>query len=146
MITTSLKIKLATIPKQPGVYQFFSREKKIIYIGKAKNLKKRVSSYFTKNITSQKTKNLVKNIANLKHVVVSSESDALLLENSLIKKFQPKYNILLRDDKTYPWICIKKERFPRVMFTRKLIKDGSEYFGPYTNNCLLYTSPSPRDP
>ena len=133
MITTYLKIKLATIPKQPGVYQFFSREKKIIYIGKAKNLKKRVSSYFTKNITSQKTKNLVKNIADLKHVVVSSESDALLLENSLIKKFQPKYNILLRDDKTYPWICIKKERFPRVMFTRKLIKDGSEYFGPYTN-------------
>ena len=133
MITTSLKIKLATIPKQPGVYQFFSREKKIIYIGKAKNLKKRVSSYFTKNITSQKTKNLVKNITDLKHVVVSSESDALLLENSLIKKFQPKYNILLRDDKTYPWICIKKERFPRVMFTRKLIKDGSEYFGPYTN-------------
>ena len=133
MITTSLKIKLATIPKQPGVYQFFSSEKKIIYIGKAKNLKKRVSSYFTKNITSQKTKNLVKNIADLKHVVVSSESDALLLENSLIKKFQPKYNILLRDDKTYPWICIKKERFPRVMFTRKLIKDGSEYFGPYTN-------------
>ena len=133
MITTSLKIKLATIPKQPGVYQFFSREKKIIYIGKAKNLKKRVSSYFTKNITSQKTKNLVKNIADLKHVVVSSESDALLLENSLIKKFQPKYNILLRDDKTYPWICIKKERFPRVIFTRKLIKDGSEYFGPYTN-------------
>ena len=133
MITTSLKIKLATIPNQPGVYQFFSREKKIIYIGKAKNLKKRVSSYFTKNITSQKTKNLVKNIADLKHVVVSSESDALLLENSLIKKFQPKYNILLRDDKTYPWICIKKERFPRVMFTRKLIKDGSEYFGPYTN-------------
>ena len=133
MITTSLKIKLATIPKLPGVYQFFSREKKIIYIGKAKNLKKRVSSYFTKNITSQKTKNLVKNIADLKHVVVSSESDALLLENSLIKKFQPKYNILLRDDKTYPWICIKKERFPRVMFTRKLIKDGSEYYGPYTN-------------
>lgn len=133
MITTSLKIKLATIPKLPGVYQFFSREKKIIYIGKAKNLKKRVSSYFAKNITSQKTKNLVKNISDLKHIVVSSESDALLLENSLIKKYQPKYNILLRDDKTYPWICIKKERFPRIMFTRKLIKDGSEYFGPYTN-------------
>jgi len=133
VITTSLKIKLATIPKLPGVYQFFSREKKIIYIGKAKNLKKRVSSYFAKNITSQKTKNLVKNISDLKHIVVSSESDALLLENSLIKKYQPKYNILLRDDKTYPWICIKKERFPRIMFTRKLIKDGSEYFGPYTN-------------
>lgn len=133
MITTSLKIKLATIPKLPGVYQFFNGEKKIIYIGKAKNLKKRVSSYFAKNITSQKTKNLIKNISDLKHIVVSSESDALLLENSLIKKYQPKYNILLRDDKTYPWICIKKERFPRIMFTRKLIKDGSEYFGPYTN-------------
>ena len=92
-----------------------------------------MSSYFQKNVGSQKTKNLVKNIAEIKHVVVSSESDALLLENSLIKKYQPKYNILLRDDKTYPWICIKKERFPRVMFTRKLIKDGAEYYGPYTN-------------
>ena len=121
------------MPNLPGVYQFFNESNKIIYIGKAKSLKKRVSSYFQKNLGSQKTKNLVKNIADIKHVVVSSESDALLLENSLIKKYQPKYNILLRDDKTYPWICIKKERFPRVMFTRKLIKDGSEYYGPYTN-------------
>tara|TARA_Y100000389_G_scaffold19762_1_gene17085 strand:+ start:789 stop:2621 length:1833 start_codon:yes stop_codon:yes gene_type:complete len=129
----SLNPEFSTLPNQPGVYQFFNESNKIIYIGKAKNLKKRVSSYFQKNVGSQKTKNLVKNIAEIKHVVVSSESDALLLENSLIKKYQPKYNILLRDDKTYPWICIKKERFPRVIFTRKVIKDGSEYYGPYTN-------------
>tara|TARA_B110000858_G_scaffold79606_1_gene92222 strand:+ start:19220 stop:21052 length:1833 start_codon:yes stop_codon:yes gene_type:complete len=130
---TTQNPEFSTLPNLPGVYQFFNESNKIIYIGKAKNLKKRVSSYFQKNIGSQKTKNLVKNIADIKHVVVSSESDALLLENSLIKKYQPKYNILLRDDKTYPWICIKNERFPRVMFTRKLIKDGSEYYGPYTN-------------
>ena len=133
MSKQSLNPEFSTLPNQPGVYQFFNEYNKIIYIGKAKNLKKRVSSYFQKNVGSQKTKNLVKNIAEIKHVVVSSESDALLLENSLIKKYQPKYNILLRDDKTYPWICIKKERFPRVMFTRKVIKDGSEYYGPYTN-------------
>ena len=133
MSKQSLNPEFSTLPNQPGVYQFFNESNKIIYIGKAKNLKKRVSSYFQKNVGSQKTKNLVKNIAEIKHVVVSSESDALLLENSLIKKYQPKYNILLRDDKTYPWICIKKERFPRVMFTRKVIKDGSEYYGPYTN-------------
>ena len=133
MSKQSLNPEFSTLPNQPGVYQFFNESNKIIYIGKAKNLKKRVSSYFQKNVGSQKTKNLVKNIAEIKHVVVSSESDALLLENSLIKKHQPKYNILLRDDKTYPWICIKKERFPRVMFTRKVIKDGSEYYGPYTN-------------
>ncbi len=133
MSKQSLNPEFSTLPNQPGVYQFFNESNKIIYIGKAKNLKKRVSSYFQKNVGSQKTKNLVKNIAEIKHVVVSSESDALLLENSLIKKYQPKYNILLRDDKTYPWICIKKERFPRVIFTRKVIKDGSEYYGPYTN-------------
>ena len=133
MSKQTLNIEVSTLPNLPGVYQFFNESNKIIYIGKAKNLKKRVSSYFKKNLGSQKTKNLVKNITEIKHVVVSSESDALLLENSLIKKYQPKYNILLRDDKTYPWICIKKERFPRVVFTRKLIKDGSEYYGPYTN-------------
>ena len=127
------KLILKTIPEQPGVYQFLNKEKKIIYVGKAINLKKRVKSYFQKNIKSRKTINLVKNIESIEHVVVQSESDALLLENSLIKKNQPKYNILLRDDKTYPWICIKNERFPRVFLTRKLIKDGSEYFGPYTN-------------
>ena len=121
------------MPSEPGVYQFFNKEDKIIYIGKAKNLKKRVSSYFQKNIGSRKTKNLVKNISEIKHIVVSSESDALLLENSLIKKYQPKYNILLRDDKTYPWIVIKNEPFPRVLTTRRVEKDGSEYFGPFTN-------------
>ena len=121
------------MPSLPGVYQFFDSSNKIIYIGKAKNLKKRVVSYFQKNLNSQKTKNLVKNIFEIKHVVVSSESDALLLENSLIKKYQPKYNILLRDDKTYPWIVIKNEAFPRVITTRKVEKDGSEYFGPFTN-------------
>ncbi|MEE3034552.1 MAG: excinuclease ABC subunit UvrC [Bacteroidota bacterium] len=133
MSKKSFDVKLATIPNLPGVYQFLNDSNKIIYIGKAKNLKKRVSSYFQKTLESQKAKNLVKNIYDIKHVVVSSESDALLLENSLIKKFQPKYNVLLRDDKTYPWICIKKERFPRIFFTRTLIKDGSEYYGPYTN-------------
>ena len=121
------------MPSLPGVYQFFDSSNKIIYIGKAKNLKKRVVSYFQKNLNSQKTKNLVNNIFEIKHVVVSSESDALLLENSLIKKYQPKYNILLRDDKTYPWIVIKNEAFPRVITTRKVEKDGSEYFGPFTN-------------
>jgi excinuclease ABC subunit C len=121
------------MPSLPGVYQFFDSSNKIIYIGKAKNLKKRVVSYFQKNLNSQKTKNLVKNIFEIKHVVVSSESDALLLESSLIKKYQPKYNILLRDDKTYPWIVIKNEAFPRVITTRKIEKDGSEYFGPFTN-------------
>ena len=133
MISPSLKIELSTMPSEPGVYQFFNKEDKIIYIGKAKNLKKRITSYFQKNIGSRKTKNLVKNIHEIKHIIVSSESDALLLENSLIKKYQPKYNILLRDDKTYPWIVIKKESFPRVLTTRRVEKDGSEYFGPFTN-------------
>tara|TARA_E500000178_G_scaffold337589_1_gene376945 strand:+ start:917 stop:2743 length:1827 start_codon:yes stop_codon:yes gene_type:complete len=132
-VAISKKIILKTLPEDPGVYQFLSKEKKIIYVGKAKNLKKRVSSYFLKNIKSRKTLNLVKNTKFIEHAVVKSESDALLLENSLIKENQPKYNILLRDDKTYPWICIKNERFPRIFLTRKFIKDGSEYFGPYTN-------------
>ena len=133
MINSSIKLELSTMPSLPGVYQFFDSSNKIIYIGKAKNLKKRVVSYFKKNLNSKKTKNLVKNIFEIKHVVVSSESDALLLESSLIKKYQPKYNILLRDDKTYPWIVIKNEAFPRVITTRKIEKDGSEYFGPFTN-------------
>ena len=132
-MSDSTKLILKTIPELPGVYQFLNKEKKIIYVGKAINLKKRVRSYFQKNIKSRKTINLVKNISHIEHVIVQSESDALLLENSLIKKNQPKYNILLRDDKTYPWICIKNERFPRIFLTRKLIKDGSEYYGPYTN-------------
>ena len=132
------KIMYKTIPEEPGVYQFFNKENNIIYVGKAKNLKKRVSSYFQKSIKSRKTINLVKNIDKIEHAVVYSESDALLLENSLIKKNQPKYNILLRDDKTYPWICVKNERFPRVYLTRKVTSDGSEYFGPYTNVKYVY--------
>ncbi len=128
-----LKVQIQTLPNSPGVYQYFDREGKILYIGKAKNLKKRVASYFTKNHENGKTKVLVKKIVNVKHIVVETETDALLLENNLIKKYQPRYNVMLKDDKTYPWICIKKEPFPRVFLTRNIIKDGSEYFGPYTS-------------
>ena len=119
-----------TLPNSPGVYQFIDKQGVIIYVGKAKNLKKRVSSYFNKHQTG-KTKILVSKIAHIEHIVVETETDALLLENVLIKKHQPKYNVLLKDDKTYPWICIKKEAFPRVFLTRTLVKDGSEYYGPY---------------
>ena len=133
MSNLSIEVQLSALPSNPGVYQFYDAEEKILYVGKAKNLKKRVSSYFTKNHEYGKTRVLVKKIAIIKHIVVVNESDALLLENSLIKKYKPKYNVLLRDDKTYPWICIKNERFPRIFPTRKLIKDGSEYFGPYTS-------------
>ncbi len=133
MSNTTLEIQLKTLPNSPGVYQYYDKDKTILYVGKAKNLKKRVSSYFTKNHEYGKTKVLVKKIASVKHIVVDTESDALLLENSLIKKYRPRYNILLKDDKTYPWLCIKKEAFPRVFLTRKVIKDGSEYFGPYTS-------------
>jgi len=133
MDAPSLKIQLSTLPDNPGVYQFYDSTDNILYVGKAKNLKKRVASYFTKKHTYGKTKVMVGKIYTIKHIVVATESDALLLENSLIKKYQPKYNILLRDDKTYPWICIKNERFPRIFPTRKLLKDGSEYFGPYTS-------------
>ena len=122
------------LPEQPGVYQFFDKNGTIIYIGKAKNLKKRVSSYFFRNkFESFKIKVLVDRIADLKYIVVDSEPDALLLENNLIKKHQPKYNILLKDDKTFPWICVKKESFPRVFSTRTIINDGSQYYGPYTS-------------
>ena len=130
---TPLDIQLKTLPDSPGVYQYFDKEGIILYVGKAKNLKKRVVSYFTKNHDNAKTRILVNKIVSIKHIVVETETDALLLENNLIKKHQPRYNIMLKDDKTYPWICIKKERFPRVFMTRRVIKDGSEYFGPYTN-------------
>ncbi len=129
----SLTLQLQTIPHSPGVYQYYDKEGKILYVGKAKDLKKRVSSYFQKHHESGKTRVLVSKIAEIRHIVVPTETDALLLENNLIKKYQPRYNVMLRDDKTYPWICIKKEPFPRVFSTRKLIKDGSEYYGPYTN-------------
>ncbi len=128
-----IKIQLSTLPSNPGVYQFYDEQQKILYVGKAKNLKKRVSSYFNKNHEHGKTRVLVSKICSIKHIVVPTESDALLLENNLIKKYRPRYNVLLKDDKTYPWICIKKERFPRVFYTRNLIKDGSEYYGPYTS-------------
>lgn len=132
-MTPSLELQLQTLPNSPGVYQYFDKDDKIIYVGKAKNLKKRVTSYFTKTHDNGKTRVLVKNIVHIKHIVVNTETDALLLENNLIKKYKPKYNVLLKDDKSYPWLCIKKERFPRVFLTRRVIKDGSEYFGPYTS-------------
>ena len=130
---TSLELQVKTLPNSPGVYQYFDKEDVIIYVGKAKNLKKRVSSYFTKNHEYGKTRVLVKKIVRIEHIVVNTETDALLLENNLIKKYKPRYNVLLKDDKSYPWICIKKERFPRVFLTRRVIKDGSEYYGPYTS-------------
>ena len=135
----NIQNQLQNIPNDAGVYQYFDKEGKILYVGKAKNLKKRVSSYFQKQDQNGKTKVLVRKIAYIQTIVVASEMDALLLENSLIKKHQPRYNVLLKDDKTYPWICIKKERFPRIFSTRKLIKDGSEYFGPYTSVRLVKT-------
>ena len=130
---TALEIQIKSLPNSPGVYQYFDKNEVIIYVGKAKNLKKRVASYFNKNHENGKTRVLVKKIVAIKHIVVDTETDALLLENNLIKKYQPRYNVMLKDDKTYPWICIKKERFPRVFLTRNVIKDGSEYFGPYTS-------------
>ncbi|MFT6959746.1 MAG: excinuclease ABC subunit C [Polaribacter sp.] len=132
-MSTTLELQVKTLPNEPGVYQYFDKNEVIIYIGKAKNLKKRVSSYFSKTHENGKTKVLVTKIISIKHIVVATETDALLLENNLIKKHKPRYNILLKDDKTYPWICIKKERFPRVFMTRRVIKDGSEYFGPFTS-------------
>tara|TARA_R110002126_G_scaffold282_5_gene1460 strand:+ start:262 stop:2055 length:1794 start_codon:yes stop_codon:yes gene_type:complete len=139
MDTPDLEIQLKTLPNQPGVYQYYDKEGTIIYVGKAKNLKKRVSSYFTKTHENGKTRVLVKKISNIKHIVVETETDALLLENNLIKKHRPRYNVLLKDDKSYPWICIKKERFPRVFSTRRVFKDGSDYFGPYTSGKTVHT-------
>jgi len=129
---------LALLPDKPGVYQFLDGNGTIIYVGKAKNLKKRVSSYFLKN-QSGKTTVMLRKAADIKHIVVNSEEDALLLENNMIKEHQPRYNILLKDDKTYPWICIKNESFPRVFLTRNMVKDGSLYFGPYTSGLMAKT-------
>ncbi|MCO5260321.1 MAG: excinuclease ABC subunit UvrC [Crocinitomicaceae bacterium] len=131
------KVKL--LPNKPGVYQYFNDKGEIIYVGKAKDLKKRVSSYFSKNQDNAKTKILVRSIRDLRYIVVDTELDALLLENNLIKEYQPKYNIQLKDDKTYPWICIKKEPFPRVFITRNVIKDGSTYYGPYSSVKVINT-------
>ncbi|NOY37004.1 MAG: excinuclease ABC subunit C [Chlorobi bacterium] len=134
----TLDTQRKNLPDSPGVYLFYNREGQVIYVGKAKNLRKRVASYFNKNI-SGKTRVLVKKTVALKHIVVDTESDALLLENNLIKKYQPRYNILLKDDKSYPWICIKKEAFPRVFLTRNIVKDGSEYYGPYASAFMVRT-------
>ena len=125
-----VKSKLAALPNKPGVYRYFDKKGELIYVGKAKNLKKRVSSYFNKEQYG-KTRVLVSKIADLEYSIVDSESEALLLENTMIKQYKPRYNIMLKDDKTYPWICIKKEAFPRVFLTRRKVNDGSEYFGPY---------------
>jgi len=124
---------ISGLPELPGIYQYFDNTGMVIYIGKAKSLKRRVSSYFNKTPENRKTALLVRNIADIRHMVVDSEEDALLLENNLIKKYQPRYNIRLKDDKTYPWLCIKKEPFPRVFKTRIVVRDGSEYFGPFTS-------------
>ncbi|WP_430614787.1 excinuclease ABC subunit UvrC [Flavobacterium sp. JP2137] len=137
--TSALELQIKTLPDEPGVYQYFDKEDKILYVGKAKNLRKRVGSYFNKIHDNAKTNVLVKKIVSIKHIVVPTETDALLLENNLIKRLQPRYNVLLKDDKTYPWICIKREPFPRVFSTRRMVKDGSEYFGPYTNVKTVYT-------
>ena len=139
---TSLRLKdiISRLPDTPGVYKYFDKDGVLIYIGKAKKLKKRVSSYFTKtHHDSRKTAMLVERIADIQFTLVDSEVDALLLENSLIKKFQPKFNINLKDDKTYPFICIKKEPFPRIIYTRNIVRDGSDYFGPYANKGMMWT-------
>ena len=134
-----LKQIVLSLPDKPGIYQYINNKDEIIYVGKAKNLKRRVSSYFNKEQQSIKTRILVKQIVDIKYIVVETEQDALLLENSLIKKHQPRYNILLKDDKTYPSICIKNEYFPRVFKTRNIVKDGSKYYGPYTYAPALRT-------
>ncbi len=136
-LKSDIAIQLSVLPDKPGVYQYFDETGKIIYVGKAKNLKKRVSSYFTKNHDNAKVRVLVSKIREIRHIVVNTESDALLLENNLIKQYQPRYNILLKDDKTYPWIVIKNEPFPRIFSTRRFIQDGSLYFGPFTSSSMV---------
>ena len=128
---SELELQLKTLPSEPGVYRYYDKKGEILYVGKAKNLKNRVLSYFNKSQIGYKTRMMVSKIVRLETTVVNSEYDALLLENNLIKEYQPFYNILLKDDKSYPWICIKKEPFPRIFLTRNIIKDGSEYYGPY---------------
>jgi excinuclease ABC, C subunit len=133
----TLKEQVNALPDKPGVYQYFNANDEIIYVGKAKNLKKRVSSYFNKIHEQGKTNVLVKNIASLKYIVVETEEDALLLENNLIKQYQPRYNVLLKDGKTYPSICITNEPFPRIFKTRNIYKNGGQYFGPYSSNYTI---------
>jgi len=130
-VHSELELQLKTLPSEPGVYRYYDKKGELLYVGKAKNLKNRVLSYFNKSQIGYKTRMMVSKIVRLETTVVNSEYDALLLENNLIKEYQPFYNILLKDDKSYPWICIKKEPFPRIFLTRNVIKDGSEYYGPY---------------
>src|SRR5690606_31780333 len=139
MSVVPLEVQIQSLPPDPGVYQFYDAEDRILYVGKAKNLKKRVASYFNKIHEHGKTRVLVRKIINIRHIVVPTESDALLLENNLIKKYRPRYNVLLKDDKTYPWICIKNETFPRILPTRRFVKDGSEYLAPYTSMKTVHT-------
>lgn len=139
MISENIRNILKTLPQKPGVYQHIDKNGKVLYVGKAKDLKKRVSSYFTKRHDSARTHVLVKKIADIRVIVTETEIDALLLENSMIKELQPRYNVMLKDDKTYPWICIKKERFPRIFPTRNPQKDGSEYYGPYASVRVMKT-------
>ena len=135
-----LETILKSLPDKPGVYQYYDKDEHLIYVGKAKNLKKRVSSYFNKDTSLiGKVRVLVSRITDIRLIIVDTELDALLLENTLIKKHQPRYNVMLKDDKTYPWICIKNEPFPRIFPTRNLIKDGSEYFGPYASGKMMHT-------
>src|SRR5258708_5160331 len=133
MTTTEFQHIASTISGQPGIYKYFDAANELLYVGKAKNLRKRVGSYFSKTFTSYKTHELVQRIERIEFTIVDSEQDAFLLENSLIKQFQPRYNINLKDDKSYPYIIIKKEPFPRIFLTRKKINDGSEYLGPFTS-------------
>jgi len=134
-----IKHILQTLPDTPGIYQYFDTDAALLYVGKAKNLKKRVTSYFTKEHNSGRLRIMVGKIRDIKTVKVNSELDALLLENNLIKNLKPRYNINLRDDKTYPWVILKKERYPRLFYTRRQVKDGSEYFGPYASVKLMHT-------
>lgn len=138
MSENAIESRIKSLPEFPGVYQYIDATGKIIYVGKAKNLKKRVSSYFNKNHDNTKTVILVKQIQDIRFIVVETELDALILENNLIKEYQPKYNIQLKDDKTFPWICIKNEPFPRIFSTRRIIKDGSTYYGPYPDAKVMY--------
>jgi excinuclease ABC subunit C len=135
-----IRQKIQAAPNKPGIYQYFDKSQRFLYIGKAKNLKNRVNSYFNNDRSkSGRTRLMVSKIADIKYIITETELDALLLENSLIKKHQPRYNVMLKDDKTYPWICIKKERFPRIFKTRTLIEDGSEYYGPYASVKIMNT-------
>jgi excinuclease ABC subunit C len=138
-LLTKIQNIIQSLPTEPGVYQFFNSKNELVYVGKAKNLRKRVVSYFSRELENRKLQVLVSQIADIKFVIVENEQEALLLENNLIKKNKPRYNVLLKDDKTFPWICIKNERFPRVFITRNYIDDGSEYFGPYTSVIIVRT-------